>query len=291
MSGVEISILANPFPFTLALLATHQGIPLSFSSQKSPEATLDGTSDRSISELEAELSARFSGDKGKETPLPALPAPFNAETPFPALPGIFNKLDDHLALRTYFAGHKIGAGDLQIWGTIKSSTRAIGLLKQNKHVHLSRWFNHVDALPATIAVVKGLFDAKSQSTKAAKQQADKAGTVSAELKNAVPGKVVVRFAPEPSGYLHIGHIKACVLNRFLADKYQGKMLLRFDDTNPEKEEDEFEDSFKSDLEMLGIKWEGVVHTSDHFDKIEKLARKLIEQGDAFMDDTDQMTVS
>jgi hypothetical protein len=98
-------------------------------------------------------------------------------------------------------------------------------------------------------------------------------------------------APEPSGYLHIGHIKAAILNRLLADKYRGKFLLRFDDTNPEKEEDEFEDSFKGDLELLGIGWDKVVHTSDWFDKIQELTRKLVEEGKAYMDDTDQMTVS
>jgi glutamyl-tRNA synthetase len=90
--------------------------------------------------------------------------------------------------------------------------------------------------------------------------------------------------------LHIGHIKACILNRALADKYNGKMLLRFDDTNPEKEDDEFEGSFQSDLSMLGVKWDGVVHTSDHFERIQQCAKQLIEQGDAFMDDTDQLTM-
>jgi glutamyl/glutaminyl-tRNA synthetase len=98
-------------------------------------------------------------------------------------------------------------------------------------------------------------------------------------------------APEPSGYLHIGHIKACILNRFFADKYKGKFILRFDDTNPEKEEDEFEGSFEGDLKMLGVGWDKVVHTSDHFAEIEECARKLVRQGDAFMDDTDQQTVS
>jgi glutamyl-tRNA synthetase len=98
-------------------------------------------------------------------------------------------------------------------------------------------------------------------------------------------------APEPSGYLHIGHIKAAILNRHLADKYKGKFLLRFDDTNPEKEEDEFEDSFMSDLKLLGIGWDKVVHTSDWFDKIQEMTRKLVTDGNAFMDDTDQMTAS
>jgi glutamyl-tRNA synthetase len=103
--------------------------------------------------------------------------------------------------------------------------------------------------------------------------------------------VVVRFAPEPSGYLHIGHLKAAILNRFFADKYKGKYILRFDDTNPTKEEGEFEDAIKEDLAMIEVAFDKVVHTSDHFDKIREFTEKLINQGDAFMDDTDAETVS
>lgn len=292
MSGLQLSIHASPFPYALALLATHQGIPLTFTLEKTPEASYNDAPG-SVADIQAELAARMESASvnGKEATMPELPAPLDANTPFPALPGIFNRLDDHLALRTFLAGPvRLGVADCITYGTLRSSVKALGVLKQGKHVHLARWYAHIDALPETIAVIKGLFDAKSTSTKAAKVEKNKAGTVDAELKGAVKGKVVVRFAPEPSGYLHIGHIKACVLNRFLADKYDGKMLLRFDDTNPEKEEDEFEGSFMSDLEMLGVKWEAVVHTSDHFEKIQELTRKLVAQGDAFMDDTEQQTM-
>lgn len=93
-------------------------------------------------------------------------------------------------------------------------------------------------------------------------------------------------APEPSGYLHIGHLKAAILNRFFADKYKGKYILRFDDTNPLKEEGEFEDAIKEDLAMIEVNFDKVVHTSDHFAKILEYTEQLIKQGDAFMDDTD-----
>lgn len=97
-------------------------------------------------------------------------------------------------------------------------------------------------------------------------------------------------APEPSGYLHIGHLKAAILNRYLADQYQGKFILRFDDTNPVKEEGEFEEAIQEDLKMIEISFDKIVHTSDHFDKIQAYAEQLIKQGDAFMDDTEGETV-
>lgn len=77
-----------------------------------------------------------------------------------------------------------------------------------------------------------------------------------------------------------------MLNRFFADKYKGKYILRFDDTNPSKEEGEFEDAIKEDLAMIEVAFDKVVHTSDHFDKIEQFTEQLIKQGDAYMDDTD-----
>jgi glutamyl-tRNA synthetase len=104
-------------------------------------------------------------------------------------------------------------------------------------------------------------------------------------------RLKITLAPEPSGYLHIGHLKAAILNRFLADQYQGQFILRFDDTNPLKEDEEFEQTIKEDLAMIEIAYDKVVHTSDHFDKIQDYTEQLIRQGDAFMDDTDGETVS
>ncbi|KAJ9101377.1 hypothetical protein QFC20_005258 [Naganishia adeliensis] len=283
---LRINIAATPFPWTAAALAAHQGVPLDWT--HTGEIEYDGK--QGVQAVEEALSALY---KGKENALPELPAEFNASTPFPAIPNILNKLDDHLALRTTFSSpHSAqpGATDLKVWGTIRVNLKVIGVLKQGKHAHLGRWYAFIEGLDATQEVVQGLFNAKSSNNKASKAEKNKAGTVEASLPNAIPGQVVLRFAPEPSGYLHIGHIKACILNRALADKYNGKMLLRFDDTNPEKEDDEFEGSFQSDLEMLGVKWDGVVHTSDHFEKIQEFAKRLIEQGDAFMDDTDQLTM-
>ena len=106
------------------------------------------------------------------------------------------------------------------------------------------------------------------------------------LKNAEVGKVVTRFPPEPSGYLHIGHIKAVILNRYLADLYKGKMIVRFDDTNPEKESLEFVDNIIEDLKSAGIVWDGeVTHVTDYFQVCEQMMTTLIEKGLCYCDNT------
>ena len=110
------------------------------------------------------------------------------------------------------------------------------------------------------------------------------------LIDAQEGKVVTRFPPEPSGYLHIGHAKAAMLNDYFARLFKGKLLLRFDDTNPSKEKVEFEESIKEDLALLGVKPDQSSHTSDHFDRLYDEAVKLIKLGKAYVDDTDVETM-
>ena len=106
-----------------------------------------------------------------------------------------------------------------------------------------------------------------------------------KLAFAEEGKVVTRFPPEPSGYLHIGHAKAALLNNFYARKYNGRMILRFDDTNPTNEKAEFTDNIMLDLGRLGIKPDVVTHTSDYFGELEELCGKMIRDGLAYVDDT------
>ena len=105
------------------------------------------------------------------------------------------------------------------------------------------------------------------------------------LKNAQEGKVVTRFPPEPSGYLHVGHCKAALLNYHYAKIYKGEMILRFDDTNPVKEKGEFVESILADLKTLGITWAKLTYTSDYFDKMFELLKGLISEGKAYLDNT------
>lgn len=98
------------------------------------------------------------------------------------------------------------------------------------------------------------------------------------------GRVVTRFPPEPNGYLHIGHAKSICLNFGIAESYGGACHLRFDDTNPEKEEDEYIHSIKKDVEWLGFQWAGPVRfASDYFDQLYDLAVALIRKGLAYVD--------
>ncbi|MGB5287154.1 MAG: glutamine--tRNA ligase/YqeY domain fusion protein [Ignavibacteriaceae bacterium] len=98
------------------------------------------------------------------------------------------------------------------------------------------------------------------------------------------GRVHTRFPPEPNGYLHIGHAKSICLNFGLAEDYQGLCNLRFDDTNPTKEEQEYVDSIKEDVRWLGFDWnDREYYASDYFDQLYEYAIKLIEKGKAYVD--------
>lgn len=98
------------------------------------------------------------------------------------------------------------------------------------------------------------------------------------------GKVITRFPPEPNGYLHIGHAKSICLNFGLAQEYSGKTNLRFDDTNPVKEEDEYVHAIKEDIHWLGFKPDNEFYASDYFEQLYQFAVKLIKKGKAYVDD-------
>lgn len=98
------------------------------------------------------------------------------------------------------------------------------------------------------------------------------------------GRVYTRFPPEPNGYLHIGHAKSICLNFTTAQKYQGKCNLRFDDTNPVKEDTEYVDSIKEDVEWLGFQWDNLLFASDYFDQMYACAVTLIKKGKAYVCD-------
>lgn len=211
-------------------------------------------------------------------------------------------LDEYLGSRTFLVHHSFSIADIAIWsGLAGAGLRWESLRKSKKYQNLTRWFSSIlaeygDALnQVTAAYVgkKGSTKSKenpvSQQSKGVNGDIAKAGTNRAtfevDLPDAEVGKVKLRFAPEPSGYLHIGHSKAALLNQYFAQRYQGQVIVRFDDTNPAKESNEFVDSLLKDIETLGIKYETVTYTSDYFPELMKMAENLIIKGKAYVDDT------
>ncbi len=101
------------------------------------------------------------------------------------------------------------------------------------------------------------------------------------LPQAEEGKVVLRFAPEPGGYIHLGNLRAALVNYLYAEKYKGTFLLRFDDTNPKKAKIPYYDAIIEDLTKIGMKWDKIVYQSDRFELYYKYGRKLLETGHAY----------
>ncbi|MFM9028815.1 MAG: glutamate--tRNA ligase family protein, partial [Bacteroidota bacterium] len=99
------------------------------------------------------------------------------------------------------------------------------------------------------------------------------------------GRVLTRFPPEPNGYLHIGHSKSICINFGLAKEFGGQTNLRFDDTNPEKEETEYVESIKRDIRWLGFEWANELYASDYFEQLYEYAVQLISKGLAYIDDS------
>ncbi|MFO0506775.1 MAG: glutamine--tRNA ligase/YqeY domain fusion protein [Chryseotalea sp.] len=98
-------------------------------------------------------------------------------------------------------------------------------------------------------------------------------------------QIITRFPPEPNGYLHMGHAKSICLNFGLANRYNGKTNLRFDDTNPVTEETEYVESIKEDIKWLGFNWSQELYASDYFEQLYQFAHKLIDKGLAYVDDS------
>jgi glutamyl-tRNA synthetase len=175
------------------------------------------------------------------------------------------------------------------------------LRKSNKYQNLVRWFNSIAAELSTLneAVAsfvgkRGIGKSPAPSLKSKEHppkplndmgSSNSNSSFEVDLPGAEVGKVCVRFAPEPSGYLHIGHSKAALLNKYFAERYNGHLIVRFDDTNPSKESEEFVDNLLKDIETLGIKYERVTYTSDYFDALMTMVEKMIKQGKAYVDDT------
>lgn len=196
------------------------------------------------------------------------------------------ELDTHLTLRSYISDYRLTTADLVVWGILRSNRVAHAYIKQGLRVNLSRWFSFIEESNPWIAST--ISDA-SAAAKPAKDETtiDDGASYDIGLQDTSAG-VVTRFPPEPSGYLHIGHAKAALLNDFFAHKkYAGKLILRFDDTNPLKEKQEFEDAIIHDLELMGIKPDQTSHTSDYFQELYKYCVQMLTEGTAYADDTER----
>ena len=112
-----------------------------------------------------------------------------------------------------------------------------------------------------------------------------------DLRTGKVDSILTRFPPEPNGYLHLGHAKSLCINFGLAQKYGGKTNLRYDDTNPVKEDVEYVDSIKEDIKWLGFRWEKECYASDYFDQLYEWAEDMIKRGLAYVDDQTQEEIS
>ncbi|XP_051134196.1 glutamate--tRNA ligase, cytoplasmic-like [Andrographis paniculata] len=223
--------------------------------------------------------------------------------------GACSFVDGYLLQRTFLVGNALSIADVAIWTALAGAgLRWESLRKSKKYQNLVRWFNSVSVehdpvlsdfsatflgkRGSTKAVVSKSKEPQSSSSWSASLEndahaSDAAGSrgIQVDLPNAEVGKVKLRFAPEPSGFLHIGHSKAALLNQYFADRYKGELIVRFDDTNPDKESNEFVDNLLKDIETLGIKYSTVTYTSDYFPQTMEMAEKLIKEGKAYVDDT------
>uniref|UniRef100_UPI003AAB3F4B bifunctional glutamate/proline--tRNA ligase isoform X2 n=1 Tax=Centroberyx gerrardi TaxID=166262 RepID=UPI003AAB3F4B len=201
------------------------------------------------------------------------------------LTAALGELDKALSLRTFLVGHAVTLADLCVWAALKGHVEWPGQAKSFSHVN--RWFSFLGSQVPFTAVGNKWASSKAPPRKSNSEEKEKKQDVGkfVDLPGAEMGKVVVRFPPEASGYLHIGHAKAALLNQHYQVTFKGKLIMRFDDTNPEKEKEDFEKVILEDVAMLQIHPDQFTYTSDHFPTILRLAEQLLAEGKAYIDDT------
>lgn len=173
-------------------------------------------------------------------------------------------VEQYLSTKTFLVGHALSLADIAVFLLFRKSADAAGSIKRFVRLIGARLpADVVNGAPLQVAFVSNKTVKEPVKKEAAQANAPKdaskeepeevqEGGTCPPLPGAVDGEVVTRFPPEPSGYLHIGHAKAVLLNQYYAQRYKGKLLIRFDDTNPTKEKEEFEQNILSDLLALGV---------------------------------------
>ena len=205
-------------------------------------------------------------------------------------------LDTVLQPATFLAGDSVSVADYEVCGRLAASPAWLWMVEQGKAPSsVTRWFNMMTSRPE----VKSVLDSVPQESRAKPMSPDNsvkekkeesAGGKFVELPGAKMGEVCVRFPPEASGYLHVGHAKAALLNYYYKESFKGTLVMRFDDTNPAKEKEEYEHVILDDIKMLQVKYDHFSRTSDHFETILLYCEKLIKAGKAYVDDTDAETM-
>ncbi|KAF8759155.1 tRNA synthetases class I (E and Q) [Rhizoctonia solani] len=287
MAGKSVSFLPSSTPFSYAVLglSAFLGIPYSFDLEQTDGLvlTVDGVSTSNAADALHQLADNVgrAGDSETSTRFHEIATSLPTKTAFAELSPIIDTIDDHLAYRTFIIGHALTAADWAVWGALRASIQAVGVLKRGAHPHVQRWMSYIESLTSTQQALAALTEVKSKKGQGSKA----AASFSLGLPDAVKGQVITRFPPEPSGYLHIGHAKAAILNQYFARMYEGKLIVRFDDTNPSKERSEFQETILEDLKLLGIEPDILTHTSDYFDKLYEYGVQMIKSGKAYADDT------
>ncbi|XP_034413659.1 bifunctional glutamate/proline--tRNA ligase isoform X5 [Cyclopterus lumpus] len=201
----------------------------------------------------------------------------------PALSNALVDLDKALSLRTFLVGHTLTLADLSVWAALKGHGEWPSQGKSFSHVN--RWFSFLSSQVPFTAVGNKYASKKAPLSKSNLDEKKQDVGKFVDLPGAEMGKVVVRFPPEASGYLHIGHAKAALLNQHYQITFKGKLIMRFDDTNPEKEKEDFEKVILEDVAMLQIHPDQFTYTSDHFITIMGFGEQLLAEGKAYIDNT------
>ncbi|XP_044264891.1 bifunctional glutamate/proline--tRNA ligase [Tribolium madens] len=214
--------------------------------------------------------------------------------------GLLTLLNKSLQSVTFLACKRLTIADFAVFASLYSSRPWQDLIsKKETPVNVMRWYNFLQSQPVVVEVLNSLpHEAKSALVPpAGRQSLDKSNVGNraqegkfVELPGAEMGKVVVRFPPEASGYLHIGHAKAALLNQYYQEAFNGKLVMRFDDTNPAKENLHFEKVILEDVALLELKPDMFTHTSQYFDLMLEFCEKLLKEGKAYVDDTDPETM-
>jgi len=208
--------------------------------------------------------------------------------------GPLSELNDYLTLRTFSVGYQLSTSDVALWSVL--SKNKVFQAGRKSFMHLNRYFSFLDGKLAPLVEVKeeevkaksNKNQGKKKGGKSKKQESkDDAAGSSLDVAIKYHGRIFTRFPPEPNGFLHLGHTKALLFNCQTAAKYGGKMGVRFDDTNPEKEKEEFEEAILNDIKALGVQYAQVTHTSDYFGYMLECCEEALKRGDFYIDGQSQ----